>query len=529
MWKFLMGLLLLCSLVLVKGQITKSYYTAGVVEFRPTVQGGSSSEMLQQNLDAYLQLIEQANGEADILVFPEGTLNNPLQLTRVPQLTHNDSICSEAIAQQHRVEPFMQKLACAALRARSYLVINVQEREDCDIKTQRDCPSRGYLLFNTNVVFDRSGAIVSRYRKWNLYLAPEMNRTESADYGAFKTDLGIVFGHFICFDMLFYTPATELIERFEIRNIIATNMFNSELPFLTASQLQQGWAWGSEVNLLAAGASLPARGISGSGIYAGKRGAIVRHMVGNATVGERRLLLARVPIYPNIISGDVSFDVARPGPAQQMLPLLQQQAANFRSQPLQLQNSSLQQIKLCEQQLCCYFNVSLQLPPAQQLKQLPYQYRAALFAGNRSYEQDQRSSLRLCAIVACLNDEPASCGKLHAADLANAPRLQFNALNVSGEFIPYRRRLLMPSTLSYSLYALQPSEMSWQQHFELFKPTRIDMQLLQPHSQLLTFGIYGNYFDEHYKGKAAGRTALSGWLLSCALLSPLLLLMLIGK
>lgn len=50
-------------------------------------------------------------------------------------------------------------------------------------------------------------------------------------------------------------------------------MWFSELPFVTSLQVHQGWAFENNVNLIGAGASNPAYGSTGSGIFAGKYGA----------------------------------------------------------------------------------------------------------------------------------------------------------------------------------------------------------------------------------------------------------------
>lgn len=207
------------------------YYTAAVAEFRPVVRG-TSLQMLEQNLAGYLELISAANRSTDIIVFPEATLNSVLQLTAVPSPSER-SLCND-YDDDDEVADFLRQLACAAVEAETYLVINVKEREECsNDNNDSDCPERGYRMYNTNVVLNRHGAVVSRYRKWNLYLEAPLNRTAEPEYGIFETDFNVTFGHFVCFDMLFYTPAQELVDRFKLNNLIVTKMFNSELPFLT--------------------------------------------------------------------------------------------------------------------------------------------------------------------------------------------------------------------------------------------------------------------------------------------------------
>lgn len=207
------------------------FYTAGVAEFRPSIVGGNSEQLLAENLEGYLQLIAAGNSTTDILVFPEATLNSVLQLTAVPAFTEQ-SLCDESPQDDAEIAPFLRRLACAAREFRTYLVVNVKE------KALDKGSASGHAIYNTNVVFDRSGAVVSRYRKWNLYLESNTNRTESPQLATFRTDFNVTFGHFVCFDMLFYAPAQELVEGLGVRHVIVTKMFNSELPFLTGEALR---------------------------------------------------------------------------------------------------------------------------------------------------------------------------------------------------------------------------------------------------------------------------------------------------
>lgn len=79
---------------------------------------------------------------------------------------------------------------------------------------------------------------------------------------------------FTCFDIQFEKPAL-LLTRNNITNIIFPTMWYSELPFLTALQVQQMFAHETNVNFLGAGANYPRRGSGGSGIYRGRNGPVV--------------------------------------------------------------------------------------------------------------------------------------------------------------------------------------------------------------------------------------------------------------
>lgn len=172
---------------------------------------------------------------ADIIVFPESTLNGLNEpLTYVPRATDKISPCDLP----SNYEPFLVEISCRARESKKYVVINLTEKEDCTKKSQADkkdprpCASNGLSIFNTNVVFDRTGAVISTYRKVHLFGEDGTNTTYVPDYSTFTTDFNVTFGHFICFDILFQTPAQDLADR-GITDFIYPTMWFSELPFLT--------------------------------------------------------------------------------------------------------------------------------------------------------------------------------------------------------------------------------------------------------------------------------------------------------
>lgn len=129
---------------------------------------------------------------------------------------------------------FLRALSCAAQKARKYVVINLTEKEDCpgSAEDTRPCARNGLNTYNTNVVFDRDGRVISRYRKVHLYGEPK-NTTFIPEFGTFDTDFGVRFGHFICFDILFYKPAEEMAKSMGIRDFVFNSMWFGQLPFLT--------------------------------------------------------------------------------------------------------------------------------------------------------------------------------------------------------------------------------------------------------------------------------------------------------
>lgn len=203
------------------------------MEFKPAVAGVNSSQQLADHLEGYINILESAEAaDTDIIVFPEGTLNNQFHLTYVP--SEQDKVVPCLSNPDNQYADFFVKLSCTARKVRKYLVINLTEKENCpsSVDDPRPCASNNLNIYNTNVVFDREGRVISRYRKVHVYVENK-NTTLEPEFAIFDTDFGVRFGHFICFDMLFYTPAQELVDRFGLTDLIFTSLFYSELPFLT--------------------------------------------------------------------------------------------------------------------------------------------------------------------------------------------------------------------------------------------------------------------------------------------------------
>lgn len=100
-------------------------------------------------------------------MFPEATLTG--SYTFVPHADNNTIPCTSTT----EYEDYLIQLSCAAANKSIYVVANVKEKVICTAETQavigdkRPCASNGYSLYNTNVAFDRKGAVVARYEYIN--------------------------------------------------------------------------------------------------------------------------------------------------------------------------------------------------------------------------------------------------------------------------------------------------------------------------------------------------------------------------
>lgn len=68
----------------------------------------------------------------------------------------------------------MAELSCKAKEKKIYVVVNLSEKEYCSRQSQQDanddrpCAFDGFNFFNTDVVFDRQGTVIARYKSFQM-------------------------------------------------------------------------------------------------------------------------------------------------------------------------------------------------------------------------------------------------------------------------------------------------------------------------------------------------------------------------
>lgn len=183
-----------------------------------------------------------------------------------------------------------------------------------------------------------------------------------ADNSTFSTDFNVTFGHLISAEIMFSSPGLNYILQ-GVDNIIFPTKWYSELPFLTAVQLQQNWAYVNNVNVLAAGVNNPSIGCSGSGIYSGRSGALVSLMTGaNGT----KVLIHEVPKKPGTA---VRTNSSVNGSDIDNLKLKQDQIEKYKlkaiKMPKELNKILNDSFTLChntsKSELCCSFEIGVTL------------------------------------------------------------------------------------------------------------------------------------------------------------------------
>lgn len=213
-------------------------YVAGVVEYN--VDQGlttdelswTSAQMFQYNAGKYIDILHSDEAtNVDILVFPENTLNRQDTAVIIPNENefHLD-LCTDIAYNVN-----LRNIACAAKSLRKYVVINLTTKWNCtgENDSHHRCTNE-WELYNTNVVLNRDGFVISIYRKYNLFGELGITQPKDIEYKTFDTDFGVRFGHFVCFDLMFESPSMKLV-RDGVKNIVFPTRWYSELPFITGN------------------------------------------------------------------------------------------------------------------------------------------------------------------------------------------------------------------------------------------------------------------------------------------------------
>ncbi|KYN09055.1 PREDICTED: vanin-like protein 2 [Trachymyrmex cornetzi] len=483
-------------------------YIAAVVEY-PAKYSTNSNETLKINSDAYVVFIKVANlYGVDIIVFPEAgltTVNFPERekledwTTIVPNASSNYTPCCQ---DTFKVSEALRKISCAARSNKIYVVINIAEKEPC---SDEPCPTDKMFYYNTNVVFDRTGKIIARYRKTNLSKEYQFNVTTIPEVVTFNTDFGVKFGTFTCFDIYFRKPALQLTRDYQVTDFVYPTAWFSEVPFLTAVQLQSGWSFAENVNLLASGYNRPSFGNAGSGIYLGRKG------IGKAimpTITREEILIFEVPKIN--IETQYNEDLYDPLKDQSKKILLSHQKEHDESRKKWEINTMIVNDKIvllhddintfetfpleenitkniCHNNFCCDFRIEIaKIDPS-------IKYHLMVFNGHRSIPSNHVNdnvAVSSCSIIQCSNNSISSCGSVQKSETV------FNTIYITAKFDNPKTSLIMPSTLNSNLLPLNNEDWKFTtvDFFTENDRLHVTISLSNPTDNLVTFGIYSRPF-----------------------------------
>ncbi|KAJ9591800.1 hypothetical protein L9F63_001617, partial [Diploptera punctata] len=476
-WCVVACLFSILDLSLQVSTVNSSTYVAAVVEYSPQLyKPTNQTDNLSKNAEQYVEIISQAaNQSADIIVFPECGLAELGTSTKyssvIPDPQDNANPCLSPSAGVHEA---VSMLSCAARKYNMYVVVNIPERKDCTEPSSSTCT----VFYNCDVVFDRQGNTIARYRKFNLFGEPGFNVTEKPDMTVFNTDFGVKFGVFTCFDIIFEDPAVSLVTQLGVTDIVFPTAWFSELPFLSAVQEQAAWAHSLDVNFLGSGYNAPQGGSTGSGIYAGKHGVLTSIM---ATSPTTQLLIATVPKKTNKI-GTIQPITPSTSSDTSEIYMLKDKLEPYTTVPLTQDTTN----KLCNGELCCQFEIKMM-----NVSNISgYNYRLAVFDGVRSFTF-KTGGLQVCAVISCANESLSSCGV--PRNDSQTFSTTFTYISITGDF---RTKVsLLPNTLLYGYNVMPSDSFSFEsQQRAGVNSVNVKMETKSSQTNLMTFGIYGRDF-----------------------------------
>ncbi|ELU04224.1 hypothetical protein CAPTEDRAFT_168223 [Capitella teleta] len=409
-------------------------FKAAVYEHTPVVsQTRSGPSLVKANLDIYEeQVLIAASQSVNVIVFPEygltglGWSRDSLREVAevIPDPNEEDSIpCDLPDSNLTQVQ---QSLSCLAKENNMYIAVNMVSWEQCSPVDDEDCPGDHFYLYNTNVVYDMTGKLVGRYRKWTLYYETALNEPKAVEHDYFDTPYGRM-GTFICFDVLFEKPAIDLVEKYEIDTALFPTAWQSKLPLMQGVGFHESWSILTGTNLLSSELHIPSRQYAGSGINIGNTGA-ASYYFDDDILSPPVLLISELPIKP---SKPIDTDLPHPPPVTEEFDVFD---STMRGDPYRFialeWNSN--EVYIQDENTTCYLNYSFAHRDHTEL------YALAVFQG--LHLSAHNSYLQVCTVIKCgdINNRD-SCG-----DSVREANSAFSKFTLHGQF---STRYVFPSVV----------------------------------------------------------------------------------
>ncbi|XP_022101816.1 pantetheinase-like [Acanthaster planci] len=516
-------------------QSGSSTFTAAVYQhavrnwFLPNITHQEALALMNTNVDVYEIQVQTASSKgASVIVFPEYGITG-FQLSHqsiIPFLEYvpnpYKTLVNPCIQTQFKNSPILHRLSCLARKHSIIIVANMATMMPCT-KSQEDpdCPTCGMYRYNTDVAFSADGQLLAKYNKEHLY-GEELLMFQPGkgldNLAVFKTDFG-VFGLFTCFDMLFKNPAESLLDSLGVTNMIFPTAWMNELPLLSAVEYQEAWAIRFNVNLLAANIQLPIALMTGGGLYAGTKGAIMYHhdmadfkgtlLIGKLPVHSTRtpkmnsktfkVLTNQVrnltpeefqtvsPIIRRILksSAQLSSEVSKPYDfSVQFKSVTTSTMKSFSSMmnhdpyTFVLLTEITKSLSVCNGSLCCHLNYTFSSTSFG--KEM-----FALGVFNGLHKHNGQYYVQTCALVKCKFNIPSSCG---AETVQSNTRFESFSLTITGF---NQNTFLFPSVLTSDI-RLAVIRNDWETNF----PFNHIWSENGTHGFLLTASIFGRWYDK---------------------------------
>ncbi|KAJ8273905.1 hypothetical protein GJAV_G00106780 [Gymnothorax javanicus] len=429
-------------------------------------------EHMKKNLDVYEeQAAAAAKLGAQIIVFPEDGIHS-FNFSRESIVGYLEMVPDPTVVTWNPCSDpsrfpnteVQHRLSCMAKNNSLYLVANLPGREDCDPQSP-PCPADGRYQFNTDVAFSSDGTLVARYRKRHLYFEFEFDTPAETQLITFDTPFAGRFGMFTCFDILFYRPAVELVEKLGVRQLVFPTAWMNAPPVLDSVQFHRSFSYASGTTVLSANIRLDALRMTGSGIYTPWEELHHHARAGEPEAGK--LLVKTIPVLdplrpdlrphplPPPFSGERDSRNCLRGGAECKETVLER----WGHQEFDTAGSSFIRnlfftmvlvehrhgnLSVCDNALCCHLQFQ-KLTASQEL------YALAAFDG--LHVMHDPIYMQVCALFRCSGLTPETCGMpVEQADTLLDFRLMGN----------FSTRYVFPSVLSNQLQLDQIDRSGWE-------------------------------------------------------------------
>ena len=428
-----MMLELLAILMAAAGVYAQSTYRAAVVEFSVDQL---SMQRVTNNLIDFRNTLDQIRklGGANIVIFPEDAIIGEFfmsresvfpYLERIPEISGSNEQTNPCTQSDFNDRPILRNLSCLAREFSTILVANMGDVQTCE--GMQRCPSDGRYQFNTNVIFEADGTLITKYHKINLYDGEKdyFDAGDPSECVTFDTSFGVMFGAFTCFDLLYNEPGNCLLKK-GVKNFVLPTSWGNNFPFYVSIGVQQSWSFKHSVNFLAANQqysiTIPSVEFysSGSGIYSS---------------GYAQYFLSSFSLSRSVGHVIISELPKNPGPAgfQQSGTVLN--ANNIQTKgseylafkPLQNHNGvikvSMTESEKIKRSLLCTLEYSIASAGNKEL------YALGVYIGVRL--DDDSFGYAVCSVVRCSTTNLDSCGDPVDGYIANTV---FENLRLNGTF-----------------------------------------------------------------------------------------------
>ncbi|GAB6023861.1 Nitrilase, member 2 [Chamberlinius hualienensis] len=440
------------------------------------------------NLDVYeSQVREAAALGAQIIVFPENGITGTnwdssldIYYQEIQAYNSTWNPCLQDVNSNYTAVP--HKLSCMARDYNIIVVANFPTSVQCLL----NCNEKPNYHYNTDVVFDVDGTLITNYYKINLYGEPMFDQPPT-DSGSiyFDTSFGR-FGLLTCFDLLWYEPTIQVVQDYKVDSLLFPTAWMDQLPYLTSIQAQAAWAFGLRVNLLAANLFLPQEGFMGSGLYSGQDGP-VSYIYSSDNINGT-LLVNKLPCYQRSNHSKYNENRAKTNPDGSIDSpfhfIKHQNMKEFVGSALSEDDG---QIEVCQGTICCDVLYEYRNHSSGSSRK----YWLVMHQGNISEADLYTFNGEICSVLWCDNGELSldTCA-VNNRNLANITDL-FNSLVITSNFTtPY----IFPSVLMNDFTPL--SNNLWTSSIDISESTiRSSLVINKTDSAILAVTLYARNYS----------------------------------